>query len=149
MADRVTRIIVLAENSDLTPGQLATLAYSLSEPVDLKETCFGLMVQGERESVKKVLEKIRAKAPYSVFSKERGFCIGERKKCRLGKEGGISGAPRVGFHQLEMESHMLTIIGQAIEAVERNEENGAIQGKPKRLDEDSLLEAVRQILSEC
>jgi putative methanogenesis marker protein 6 len=143
-----TRMIVLAEDLCITPEQLLTIACSLAEPVEIKATCYGLIVQGPQESVRRVVAAVRAKAPYSVFTKERGFCIGHRAKCRRGRPGGASGAPRPGFHQLELEAGMLTMIGEALEALERNDEAEAPKGRRKPLDETSLKRMVDDILLE-
>lgn len=147
MSDPVTRMIVLSDDSDVTPGHLVAHVQSLGEPIEVKETCYGLMLQGEKETVERVISAIRRKAPYSAFSKERAFCIGEKRKCRTGNGGGLSGASRPGFHQLMIESRLLSDLGTALKAADDGEQGGPKEESP-RPDEKELRRMVERVLSE-
>ncbi len=144
----VTHIVVLSEETDVSPGQLLAWAQSTGEPLELKETCYGLMIQGEEDAVYNALKKIRRKAPYEVFSKERAFCIGDRSRCRNGRRGGWSGTSRPGFHQLERESRLLSIVGRALKAVDACEEIAGEVRLPNRIDEEALRSIVNKVLEE-
>jgi putative methanogenesis marker protein 6 len=143
-----TRIIVLSEEADLTTENLLSFARSLGEPVILKGTCFGIIVEGEGEAVHRIVQALKRKAPYSVFTKERGYCIGDKRKCRKGEEGRISGAPRPGFYQLELESQMLSKVGRAMATVDSEAERINPGLKKASLSEEAAIELVRQVLSE-
>ena len=143
----VTRMVVLSEEADIMPGQLLIWAQSSEESLELKETCYGLMIQGEEEAVSRVVGRLRERLPYSIFCKERGFCIGDKTRCRTGKKGGWAGAARPGFHQLERESRLLATLGRALEAVEANEEIKLEGTACQALDEETLRLMVQKILS--
>lgn len=146
LSDTITRMVVLSEGSDIAPGSLLTYVQSLGEPVEVKETCYGLMVQGDRQTVDKVINALKERAPYSVFTKERAFCIGEKRKCRIGKSKGISGAARPGFHQLKIEAQLLDDLGKALKAVDVGE-NEVTEKESFRLNDEDLEAMVVQILS--
>jgi putative methanogenesis marker protein 6 len=141
-----TRMIIISPTSGITPEQLMTFASSCNEDVFLKETCYGLLLQGEGDVVRRVVRKIRKISPYALFSKQRGYPIGEKKKCRRGREGGMSGGPRQGFHQLEAECMLLDDIGKALESLEHDESGKAVK-RNERMDEDTVRSLVSEILT--
>ncbi len=141
-------MVVLADEADITPGQLVSWARSIGGPVQLKETCYGLLIEGERGAVDKVVRALRSKAPGSVFSKERGYGIQDSRKCRSGRGKVISGGPRCGFHQLELESHLLAYVGQAAGSVLRGERASVPKASPRCLSEKEVLALVRQAMDE-
>jgi len=146
MPSMETRMIVLSEDSIITAEQLLVSTHSCGESIHTKGTCYGLLIQGEKEAVKRVIKVLRRKYPYSIFSKERGFGIGDKRRCRVGEEGGVSGGPRPGFFQLEIESQMLPMIGKALEAIDNGEEVKVF--KPEEpMDEATLERIVREILA--
>lgn len=57
----VTKYVFVESPPSMTPpGELALRAYEASEGVLIKETCFGLQVTGEPESVDRLIEEIRS-----------------------------------------------------------------------------------------
>jgi len=145
LAESVTRMVILAEDSDVTPVQLVSWARSIGGPVQLKETCYGLLVEGERSAVDGVVKALRSRAPGSVFSKERGYGIQDPRKCRSGRNRVISGGPRCGFHQLELESRLLADVGEASESVVGGERASAPK-TGKRPSEEEVRAFVRKAM---
>ena len=92
-----TRYIVIAPSSSITPDQITRFIHTMAVDVQIKETCFGVIVQGERQVVANVLTEVRKLDPNRLFSKVRGYPIGDGRRCRA--EHGS----RPGFTQLEKE----------------------------------------------
>lgn len=140
MKEIETKMIVLSPRSKLTPLKLAVWIYSLKLPIRIKETCYGLLIEGEKKCVQEATEKIRKLAPHEIFSKRRGFPMGDARRCRVSRGGG----PRPGFHQLEVEYRLLPHIGEAMEAIEKGEK--IIKKKVERergLSADELKQIVK------
>ena len=148
MSKNTNRIGVLSGVSPITPRNLLTAARALDETVLLKETCFGLLIEGEEEVVERVVLKLKDLSPYTVFSKQRGFAIGARCKCRRGDNGKISGAQRIGLHQLEREREMLPLIGKAMELVDNSDEMEEINMKIVKPTYEDIRLLIGQILAE-
>lgn len=148
MSNNTNRIVVLSMVSPITPGHLLTAARVLDETVVLKETCFGLLIEGENEIVERVVLKLKELSPYTVFSKQRGFAIGDRCKCRRGENGRISGAQRIGFHQLEREREMLPLIGEAMEFIDSSDEMEEIKMKNEKPTYEDIRFLIGQILAD-
>lgn len=148
MNSNETRIIVLSKKSPLTSGNLLSIARSFGEPIVIKETCYGLMIEGEKEAIGRAARALKFYSPYNIFTKRRGYCIGEKGKCRKGEDGRVSGAPRIGFHQLELESQLLSLVGNAMEAVDSEQCDVGRSSGTTRLTEEEARYLVRQVLSE-
>ena len=136
--DTVTKMIVV-NSSKLLPSDVAIKLYELKPDVMVKETCFGVMVSGEREVVDSLVSRIRQLDPYGIFVKERGFAPGEPYRCRATRRGGA----RPGFHNLETEDKILPHIASALKALDR----GDIPEKKKRmkkLDIDKFKEIIKE-----
>ncbi len=114
--ETITKMIVI-NSSKLLPSDVAIKLYESKADVMIKETCFGVMVSGEREIVDLLLLEIRKLDPYGIFIKERGFAPGESYRCRATRRGGA----RPGFHNLENEDKILPHIASALKALERGE----------------------------
>jgi len=110
-----TRLIVIAPSSEITPDQVTRFIHSLDLNVSVKETCYGAMIEGEREVVREVLSRVRKLDPNRIFSKIRGFPIGDTRRCRAHH------GSRPGFPQLEKEWELLTVVERGLSAVERGE----------------------------
>ena len=63
-----------------TSGVIA-LAYRNHLPIRAKETCFGLMIEGERDVVRGFMETLRNSHPAGIYLKRRPFSIGDTKIC--------------------------------------------------------------------
>lgn len=148
MSSIETRIIVLSRGSSFTLGKLLTMARSLNEPVVIKKTCYGIIVEGEREVVKRVVRVLKDSSPYDIFTKQRGYRVGDMRKCRKGEDGLISGAPRTGFHQLEKEMQMMLLIGKAMEVVDFHDQGNIVSNMVGELTVDEVRSMVRLMLAE-
>jgi len=136
--DTITKMIVV-NSSKLLPSDVAIKLYESKADVTVKETCFGVMVSGERKVVDSLLLKIRKLDPYGIFIKERGFAPGEPYRCRATRRGGA----RPGFHNLETEDKILPHIASALKALDRGEIPGQKKQK-KKLDIDKLREIIKE-----
>ena len=123
-----TRVILIAPDSEVTPEQVKSKILSLiSEDVSssgmeirVKETCFGALVEGEEKKVREIVEEVRKLDKNGIFSKPRGFPIGDPRICRATRKGG----PRPGFHQLELEYELLPEVRAALDKIEKEREIG-------------------------
>jgi len=104
----VTRVVVV-ESLTLTPAELAIRAYEISQGVMIKETCFGLVINGEERVVDELIQKLRAVDPDTIFVKDRGFVPGDPRRCRAN----IGGA-RPGFHGIEYETAILPYVSHGL-----------------------------------
>jgi putative methanogenesis marker protein 6 len=128
----VTKYIVV-ESPTLTPAELAIFAYEVSEGVMIKETCFGLAVNGEEDIVDRLIEKLRAVDPDHIFTKDRGFVPGDPRRCRANL-----GGARPGFHGIEFETTVLPYVSFGLKEL-RTRDAGTIPAprsslEPKKLD---------------
>ncbi|RZN37608.1 MAG: DUF2102 domain-containing protein [Methanophagales archaeon ANME-1-THS] len=116
-----TRVILISPDSEITPSQLKGKILSMiSEDarkagVKVKETCFGAFIEGEEENVRAIIDEVRKMDKNGIFSKPRGFPIGDHRICRATRRGG----PRPGFHQLELEYALLPRVREALNKLER------------------------------
>jgi len=115
-AECETRIIAIAPDSDITPDHLTRFIHSLELPVTVKETCYGAIVEGDKEVVRKILVEVRKLDPPRIYSKIRGFPAGDTRRCRAHH------GSRPGFSQLEKEWRMLTTVSKGLESLERDGE---------------------------
>jgi len=114
-----TRMILISPDSEITPWQMTSKILSLisadaeiaDAEIRVKETCFGAFVEGEAKKVREIVEEVRKMDPNGIFSKLRGFPIGDRRICRATRKGG----PRPGFYQLELESQLLPKVRRALD----------------------------------
>jgi len=115
MSDHQTRYIVLAPDSEMTPDQLARTIHTISADVVVKETCFGVVISGKNEEVLKTVTEVRKLDPNRIFTKVRGFPVGDQRRCRAYK------GSRPGFSQLEKEWKDLVLIEKGLQCAERGE----------------------------
>jgi putative methanogenesis marker protein 6 len=104
----VTRYVVV-ESPTLTPAELAIRAYEISQGVMIKETCFGLVINGDEEVVDQLVKKLRAVDPDHIFVKDRGFVPGDPRRCRANL-----GGARPGFHGIEFETTVLPYVSSGL-----------------------------------
>ena len=114
-----TRLILISPDSEITPNQVKSkILTRISEDKSLasvdirvKETCFGVLVEGEEKKIREIVEEVRKMDKNGIFSKPRGFPIGDSRVCRATRRGG----PRPGFHQLELECGLLPKVRKALD----------------------------------
>ena len=106
--DRETRMIVIAPSSAVTPDQVTRLIHGMRMEITIKETCYGALIEGNHENVMKALEAARKLDPDRIFSKVRGFPIGDARRCRA------QHGSRPGFTQLEKEWECLSLIEKGV-----------------------------------
>jgi len=123
--DHETRYIVLAPDSDFTPAQIARTIHSMNFDVIVKETCFGVVVSGKKDEIKKLVTDIRKIDPNRIFTKVRGFPVGDPRRCRAHK------GSRPGYAQLEKEWKDLVLIEKGLQCVEGGEAVPEIKKKEK------------------
>jgi putative methanogenesis marker protein 6 len=113
-----TRVILISPDSEITPQQLKsrllTLLSETGASIKVKETCFGALVEGEPQQLRALVEEARKLDPQGIYSKPRGFPIGDARICRATRKGG----PRPGFHQLEQEYQLLPRVRDALKRLE-------------------------------
>ncbi|GFO97430.1 methanogenesis marker protein 6 [groundwater metagenome] len=136
--DTITKMIVI-NSKKVLPSDVVIKLYGSNADVMIKETCFGVMVSGERAVVDKLLSETRKMDPYGMFIKERGFAPGEPNRCRATRRGGA----RPGFHMLEAEDMLLPHIAEALNALDKGE---VPRQKPikKKLDVEKLKEIIEK-----
>ncbi len=137
--DTITKMVVI-NSTKVLPSDVVIKLYESNANVMIKETCFGVMVSGERSVVDSLLAGIRRMDPYGIFIKERGLSPGEPYRCRATRRGGA----RPGFHTLETEEKLLPHIASALRALDRGEIPGK-RIKRKKLDVEKLKEIIKEI----
>ncbi len=140
---RVTKYIITTPESNILPSDIAMKIYGSKSDVNVKETCFGVMVNGEEEVINALVKEIRSMDPSGIFIKDRGFPPGDPRRCR-GKRGG---GARPGFYMIESESKMLPMISRALASGKEAEAIEAPPGKKKLLDIERLEEIIKEGLS--
>ena len=121
-----TRVILISPDSVITPEGVKSKILAMvgedtsmaSSDIRVKETCFGALVEGEAEKIREIVEKVRELDKNGIFSKPRGFPIGDPRICRATRRGG----PRPGFHQLELEQELLPMVRAALDKIENEKE---------------------------
>ncbi|MBO5653971.1 MAG: methanogenesis marker protein 6 [Candidatus Methanomethylophilaceae archaeon] len=131
--ERETRLLMISPSSRLTPEMLARNIHSMGVEVGLKETCYGCLIEGRRESVLKVAEMARKLQGNSVFSKRRAYRMGDPVRCRA------QHGTRPGYSQLEAEWAALPFIEAGLDALDRGEKYIDIPAKEK-LSVEKLIE---------
>lgn len=139
MKDTQTRLIVISPDSTLTPGVLRTTIMQKYE-VTVKETCMGAYIEGPEDKLREVLNGIREMDKNGIFSKVRGFPIGDKRNCRATRKGG----PRPGFHQLDAEYKLLPLIREGLDAIDHGDEIPEMSGG-ERIDVKELTEIIEKI----
>ncbi len=134
-AGTVTRY-VMVESPTVTPAELAIRAYEISDGVMIKETCFGLAINGEEQVVTDLIQKLREIDPDHIFVKDRGFLPGDPRRCRANL-----GGARPGFHGIEYETTVLPYISAGLAEL-RSRDAAAIPA-PEQPQEAKKLDVYR------
>ena len=134
----VTKYVITSSVSNILPSDIAMKIYGSKYEVLVKETCFGVIVNGEEDVVNALIKEIRSLDPAGIFIKDRGFPPGDPRRCR-GRRGG---GARPGFYMIESESKMLPMISRALAS--EGEETETIPEKKKPLSIKRLDEIVKE-----
>lgn len=142
---KITKYVITSPESDILPSDIAMKIYGSKYDVDVKETCFGVIISGEEEVIKPLVEEIRALDPSGIFIKERGFPPGDPRRCR-GRRGG---GARPGYYMIESEAKMLPLISKALAFQTKEAEGSEAEIKPakKQLDTKRLEEIIEDEFS--
>ncbi len=116
-AGTVTKYVVV-ESFDITPADLGIRAYELSKGVMIKETCFGLVINGEEKEVDRIVAELRKIDPAHIFVKDRGFPPGDSRRCRANL-----GGARPGYHGMEFEMTVIPYISHGLEELKDRDES--------------------------
>ncbi|GAB6264811.1 MAG: methanogenesis marker 6 protein [Methanothrix sp.] len=130
----VTKYLIMSSESNILPSDIAMKIYGSGYDVLVKETCFGVIINGEEEIIEKLLKEIRSLDPAGIFVKDRGFPPGDPRRCR-GRRGG---GARPGFYMIESESKLLPMISRALASEEECEPVPEKKARPiplERLEE--------------
>ncbi|NHV45883.1 MAG: methanogenesis marker 6 protein [Candidatus Verstraetearchaeota archaeon] len=130
-----TYVVMLSPDSSLTPSMLIE-KISLISGINYKETCYGLLIEGEEEDLKKAIKELESMDPNRVFFKIRGYRIGDERICRAKRGGG----PRPGFFMLGTEREALKNVAKALE------EERPVEEKPKKKGID--IEVLKKTIEE-
>jgi len=106
----VTKYVITSSESNILPSDIAMKIYGSKYDATVKETCFGVMINGEEEVINELVKEIRSLDPAGIFIKDRGFPPGDPRRCR-GRRGG---GARPGFYMIESESKILPMISRAL-----------------------------------
>jgi len=107
----------------------------------MKETCFGLIVEGKKNAIEEALQKLRELDKYNIFSKIRAYPPGDFRVCRANR----GGDPRPGFHFLEFELEMIPLMGAALKSIE--EEKVVIVKPPEK--KMVPIQVIRRMIKEA
>jgi putative methanogenesis marker protein 6 len=113
----VTKYVVV-ESFDVTPADLALRAYEISQGVMIKETCFGIVMNGKEEEVDRIIAELRKLDPDHIFIKDRGFPPGDPRRCRANL-----GGARPGYNGMELEMTLIPYISHGLEELKNRDEN--------------------------
>ena len=134
----ITKYVITSSESNILPSDIAMKIYGSKYDVLVKETCFGVIVNGEEDVVNALVKEIRSLDPAGIFIKDRGFPPGDPRRCR-GRRGG---GARPGFYMIESESKMLPMISRALAS--EGMETETIPEKKKPLSIQRLEEIVKE-----
>lgn len=74
-----TWMLMVMSETGVSLDRIVSIAHGLH--LRTKETCFGLIVEGDRDVVRMALKEIRDLYSARIFAKRRGFTIEDTKIC--------------------------------------------------------------------
>jgi len=114
--DTVTKYVVV-ESFEVTPADLALRAYEISQGAMIKETCFGIVINGKKEVVDRIITELRKIDPDHIFVKDRGFPPGDARRCRANL-----GGARPGYNGMEHEMAIIPYVSHGLEELKNHDE---------------------------
>ena len=130
---KVTKYVLTSpECTDILPSDLSGMVYESRSGIRVKETCFGVIIEGEKGPIESLVEDIRALDPSGIFIKDRGFPLGDPNHCRGSVfsssykmvstvSGCRSGSARPGCYMIEAESKIIPLISKALASMVKRE----------------------------
>lgn len=115
-AGTVTKYMVV-ESFEVTPADLALRAYEISQGVMIKETCFGIVINGHEKEVDRIITELRKLDPEHIFVKDRGFPPGDPRRCRANL-----GGARPGYNGMEHEMTIIPYVSFGLEELKKLDE---------------------------
>ncbi len=140
---RVTKYVVTPPQcTDILLSDISEIVYGSEYNINIKETCFGAIIEGEEDAIKSVVEEIRGLDPSGIFIKDRGFYLEDPRRCRgdasgspcklIGMTSGRrSGSARPGSYMIEAESKMLPMISRALASLAIGESEASDKKAPR------------------
>ena len=113
----VTKYVVV-ESFDVTPADLALRGYEISRGVMIKETCFGIVINGKEDEVDRIVAELRKLDPDHIFIKDRGFPPGDTRRCRANL-----GGARPGYNGMEYEMTLIPYVSHGLEELKNRDES--------------------------
>ncbi len=133
--------IVITNSNIYTPSELAMNAYSYSLPINLKETCFGLVITGNLNDITFISNELRNLDKNNIFIKDRGFPAGDKRRCRTHRNGGS----RPGFYNLYNEMKILSKISESLNNINSLLKSSA-EIKDNNIDITNLFSIVQKYI---
>ena len=115
LAGTVTKYVVV-ESFEITPSDLAVRGYEIANGAMIKETCFGLVINGKEEEVDRIITELRKADPDHIFVKDRGFPPGDVRRCRANL-----GGARPGYHGIEHEMTVIPYVSHGLEEIRKRD----------------------------
>lgn len=122
---RETRLFMISPRSMLTPDQLVRMVHAFGEEALIKETCYGCLVEGPRELVLKIRDKVREEYRNEIFTKIRAYPCSDPRRCRA------QHGTRPGFAQLEEEWALLARVQHGLNEVDKGAKYVAPEAKKR------------------
>lgn len=137
-SDTHTKIVAVSSKT-VMPGDAAMAAYAAGYPVKIKETCYGLVISGDKDDVDNVAEAVRNLDKNHIFIKDRGFPVGDKRRCRADRKGG----QRPGFYTLSEEIGKFGVVGDALDIY--YSDSPRIKAKwPERVDPSKIEKLIKK-----
>ncbi len=134
---------VFVDSPELTAADLALRGYEIAPGVQIKETCFGLMITGPEADVERLVDELRLLDPDRIFVKDRGFPPGDERRCRANL-----GGARPGFYGHENEMRLVRYISSGLRALRDPKKADLLRAKPRSPDEPLSVERLNTIIQE-
>lgn len=131
-------MFVIADTSSLTPQTVINYIVSLGKTLNIKDTCYGIMAEGDDDVIENVTQKVREKFGPDIFSKHRAYPIGDERRCRATRGGGA----RPGYYFLVEEYKLLPIISNVLK---EGKFRTIDKKKNKPVDVEILKKAIKKV----
>lgn len=134
---------VFVDSPELTAADLALRGYEIAPGVQIKETCFGLMIAGPEAEIERLVGELRLLDPDRIFVKDRGFPPGDERRCRANL-----GGARPGFYGHENEMRLVRYISSGLKALRDPKKADLLRAKSKKIDEPLSPDRLRELIEE-